>query len=236
MKNNNLKKLLLLSMIAFTLNKKNVSAKELNDYLTDQINYYKENPDKIDYDLNEKITIDNRGNEYKADLYYSVSNLDNKLGDFVYVWGIGNANSFGTGESVKNLNYDEEYIPRVIVGVKSQNEYPYAIANYDEETKTTGEIIGWFKDSNVSTRIIHNYNVIESPIVSYLKFNDNADETYTKLNDKVSIKIDYSIQKLPNGFFMKDGYYVDKSSETIIRQTLSDKQIKKLSKYKIKNN
>ena len=239
MNKNKLKKALILSLIAFTLNKKEVSAKELNDYLHEQLSYYKENPIMIDYDLNEEKLLYQGGYGLNMDIGYTISKLHNELGDFVYVSGIGNTSSDGSGEEVEIVNYasEGEFVPRVIVGVKSENEYPYAIASYDEKKQEPTKIIGWFKDEDVITRAHKNYDVIEAPVCSVVRHINDMNGISVRLVNDIGIKTYYSDKNLPKGYYLSsNGYYVKEDSLTLKRQKLTDEQMKGLSKYKIKNN
>ena len=240
MNKNNLRKALLVGAIALTFSKKDVSAKDLNDYLIDQLKYYKENPIMIDYDMNEDILLYQGGYGLNMDMGYTVTDFENKLGDFVYVSGVGNTASDGAGKEVEIQNYESqgEYaVPRVIVGVKSENEYPFAIAEYDMETKMPAGIIGWFKDEDVITRGIKSYNVIEAPVYSTIKRIGEMDGISFRVAKNAGIKTYYSDKNMPKGYHLsKNGYYVDDDSLNIRRQKLNDEQMKSLSKYKIKNN
>ena len=238
MEKKQLKKIILLSMLSLCLNKKEVNAKELYEYVSDQVKYYKEHPDNLEYDLLEKDKLFlKRGFKSNEPINYSVSTLEPKLGDFVYVWGCGNETSDGIGkETVDVTPTSYEYDAKVIVGIKSDSSYPYALADYDIEEDKLGEVIGWFKKDNISVRVLNYADVIEAPIVKNITFNDLADNSYRKINGNYSIKLSYSKKDMPEGYYLsKDGYYVDESSITSKRQTLDEENIKKLSKYKIKN-
>ena len=229
---NKLKKALLLSAIALCLNKENVDAKTLDDYLQEQIEFYKENPDYIELDLHkDEILIENRGNSYFGLVNYSVSNLEPKIGDYVYVWGKGKETSDGRGIETKDLTPTvEEYQAKVIVKVKPNEEYPYAIASVNEDNSLS-DIIGWFKKDNLSVRVLNYSNVIEAPIVKDLEYNSLADDSYTKINDNYSIKVFYSKSKLKEDYYLnQNGLYVDEYYSSVKRQRLDDEKIKELKK------
>ena len=235
----NIKKTLILSLITFSLTKENVDAKTLNDYLNDQVKYYTENPLMMEYDINQNIMLYQGGYGLNLDLGGTVTKFDHQLGDFVYVNGIGNIASDGTGKEIEITHYESEgeFIPRVIVGIKSNSKYPYAIANYDEDTKSPTSIVGWFKDESIVTRGIKNYEVIEAPVYLSIKHKSKGDKGYTKIANDIYLKTYYSDINLPKGYYLNNnGYYVNKDSLQIKRQSLNNEQMKLLKKYKIDNN
>ncbi|MBR1416847.1 MAG: hypothetical protein IJ572_03420 [Bacilli bacterium] len=264
MKKNTLKKALLTTVMTSLLsNSLNVYASDdLDSYLDDAIKYYQENPEKMEEDANkDEIVVDERGNKNFEKVAFKLKDIKNKLGDICYFKSdsIGNENSLGTGVPTKNFYVGGPvgYRIGVIVGVKSDAPYPFAIAKFDKETNQIGDIIGWYKDEDVFTQCDTYAETIEKPIVKYVTFGNidqfdvvvdedgnfhNENETfwlpygYTALDDnnRHGVCIGYSSSER----FGFDNYY-DKWVSKIKFDVRSQVDVSKLElakKYNIKSN
>lgn len=150
---------------------------------------------------------------------------DTKLGDIVEVFGRGKASSLGTGNSTKEYKGEENM---VVVGIKSTNPYPYAIAPIYEDG-SLGEVIGWFKKENIlsretTTKKVKHGDVIREVInatqtsIYYneekkawepeLSIPDNQD--YEWLGEKQAVKLYYEMPEIPQPY---DYYYYGSYNE-----------------------
>lgn len=73
---------------------------------------------------------------------------DSEVGDIVEVNGIGKLSSDGTGNDTKLY----KNVLMVVVGVKSNSLYPYALAPLYSDG-TLGEVTGWFKRESILSKI-----------------------------------------------------------------------------------
>lgn len=89
---------------------------------------------------NEKPKIEKEVLSYEEDI---------ELGDIVEVYGIGNSRTDGSGISSREFNGDAF----AVVGIKTNQEYPYAIASVSN-TGDVGHIVGWFKKSCLKSRYV----------------------------------------------------------------------------------
>ena len=142
------------------------------------------------------------------------------------------------------MDFDLEYETKgVIVGVKSNAEYPFAIAEYNEETNEIGSIIGWFKDKDVVSIIDIYSNTKERSVSKYLtkkdifniKLNErNKEIDNTPINNKFSIKIDYSNEE--KNKMLNNGYIIDGDKYISKIKTNKKSKVNLTKDYKIKNN
>lgn len=264
MKKIRLKKALLASAIAMILSHaENVNAEEniMDKYLDEQIKFYKEHPEAIAEDAEKyEIVIDSRGKAYTQLVSHSIEDVKSEFGDIAYipVTSVGNAAS--TGDRKFTKNFDDfglgiGYKPVAVVGVKSNAEYPFAVAEYDKETNTVGDIIGWFKDEDVYARFDNYSEVIEMPISKYITYGNifdfDIDENghlvnhsymlpydYTPLDENYrhGLKIGYS-QEEKDGYYSSysEGLYVSEEKESL-RAKLDSKNLELVLKFNIRNN
>lgn len=257
-----LKKTLLASIVAFFLaNPEKIYAEEniMEKYLEEQLNFYKEHPEALEEDAEiGEIVIDSRGETYKKLVANSIKNMENEFADIacIDVTSIGNASSTGDGNPTKNLDplgNGMGYKLVAIVGVKAGSKYPFAIAEYDKETNTIGNIIGWFKDEDVYAYCNEYSEVIEMPISKYITYGNIFDfdvdsngnminhsytlpYNYTAIeeNHRHGIRIGYTQQEKEGYYSTCDGLYVSKDRETY-KATLDSKNLELVLKFNIKN-
>ena len=220
-----LKKALLLGALISTISSSKVYSSEINfdEYLKEQIEYYKENEKELEKDIKKQEIIIKEGTKISSILVgHDIQNDKQEYLDLVIIKGIGNASS--NGDSNYTMDFDLEYETKgVIVGVKLNAEYPFAIAEYNEETNEIGSIIGWFKDKDVVSIIDIYSNTKERSISKYLtkqdifniKLNErNKEIDNTPINNKFSIKIDYSNEEknkmINNGYIIDGDKYISK--------------------------
>ena len=240
-----LKKALLLGALISTISSSKVYSSEINfdEYLKKQIEYYKENEKELEKDIKKQEIIIKEGNKISSILVgHDIQNDKQEYLDLVIIKGIGNASS--NGDSNYTMDFDLEYETKgVIVGVKSNAEYPFAIAEYNEETNEIGSIIGWFKDKDVVSIIDIYSNTKERSVSKYLtkkdifniKLNErNKEIDNTPINNKFSIKIDYSNEE--KNKMLNNGYIIDGDKYISKIKTNKKSKVNLTKDYKIKNN
>ena len=141
---------LLLGMITSLLaSQEVVDAKEFSDYYKEKMEYYLNNPDEISVDARKGEIVIETGKEQEYTTFISHVTCDNlKIGDIVTLDGIGNASSDGSGKATKEMEFYDCTLG-VIVGIKNNYEYPYAVAKYDKDNDNIEDIIGWFKKESL---------------------------------------------------------------------------------------
>lgn len=240
-----LKKALLLGALISTISSSKVYSSEINfdEYLKEQIEYYKENEKELEKDIKKQEIIIKEGTKISSILVgHDIQNDKQEYLDLVIIKGIGNASS--NGDSNYTMDFDLEYETKgVIVGVKSNAEYPFAIAEYNEEKNEIGSIIGWFKDKDVVSIIDIYSNTKERSISKYLtkqdifniKLNErNKEIDNTPINNKFSIKIDYSNEE--KNKMINNGYIIDGDKYISKIKTNKKSKVNLTKDYKIKNN
>lgn len=231
-------------------------------YLEKEFEYYKEHPEKLKEDTDKRETIiDLRGNSYRKLISHRIIEIENEFLDMAYLssYAIGNASSTGDGVPTKDFRtpgYPRGWISVAIVGVKSKAKYPFAVAEYDYEANTIGDIIGWFKDEDIRGHYEVYGEVIEMPVSKYLTFGNiddfDIDETghisncsfwlpfgYTPLveNYRYGIRIHYtSEEKEGYSSDTREGLYIPIDNVEEIRGKLDEKNHQLVLKFGIKNN
>lgn len=240
-----LKKALLLGALISTISSSKVYSSEVNfdEYLKEQIEYYKANEEELEKDVKKQEIIIKEGTKINRVLVgHDIQNDKQEYLDIVLIKGIGNASS--NGDSNYTIDFGLEYETKgVIVGVKSNAEYPFAIAEYNEETNEIGSIIGWFKDKDVVSIIDIYSNTKERSVSKYLtkkdifniKLNErNKGIDNTPINNKFSIKIDYSNEE--KNKMINNGYIIDSDKYISKIKTNKKSKVNATKDYKIKNN
>jgi len=233
-------------------------------YLQKEYEYYKANPNALEEDAQKyEIVIDPRGRTYRELVSEKIKDIENEFGDIAYIstHSTGNEASTGDREIIQPIYESwqiEAWHPVAIVGVKSDREYPFAVAEYDEETNTIGEIIGWYKDEDIRSHYYEYADVIEMPVSKYVSYGNidsfDIDENfemcnfmyrlpggygYTSLveNNRYGIRIDYTSEG-KEGYYSwsNSGIYVPIEDREEVRGKLDEKNLELTKKFGIKNN
>lgn len=234
MKKLSLKKGIILGIIAINVPTIKANATiNLDSYLEKEIAYYNEYPNMIEVDFGKTIVIDERKNKNtitKEDLV-----CYNDFANICYIKTSSTGNSEASGKGYKTTLdklYKEDLISGVIVGVKKNSEYPFAIASYDKDTNEIGSVIGWFKESSILSVIEIEYATIEIPITKHI---DYMKDGYTLIDEEnnIGIKVDYSDYEFKDYYInYNDGVYESKNGNIKVKK-IDNININK--KYNIKN-
>lgn len=204
--------LLLGTITSLLASSKVVNAKEFSDYYNEKMEYYLNNPDEMLVDAEKGEIVIETGKEQKFTTFIShVTSDDLKIGDIVTLSDIGNAFSDGSGIDTKEMNFYDCTLG-VIVGIKNNYEYPYAIARYDKDNNNAEDVIGWFKQDSLHNTEKLTANAIERTKTMQLTCGLVADE---ESNDVVFASPDvHRIGDTSYGLYfdyadeVPDGYYV----------------------------
>lgn len=226
-------------------------------YLEEQLNYYKKHPQKVEIDIEkQEIVINSRGEKYKELIEDIIIDTENEFADIacIQVTSIGNEFSTGNGKPTDPLGDGKGYEVVAIVKVKKGAKYPFAVAKYNEETNTIGNIIGWFKDEDIYAKYGNYADVIEMPISKYITYGNIDDfgidsngnminDSYTlppyytqiEENRRHGIKVDYTQQK-KEGYYSHNiaGLYISQE-QNLSRTKLDSENIEKVLKMNIRN-
>ena len=221
---------LLLGMITGLLaSSKVVEAKDFSDYYKEKMEYYINNPDEILVDARKGEIVIETGEEQEFTTFIShVSKAnDLKLGDIVTLSGVGNSSCDGSGIDTKEIEFNNSTSTLgVVVGIKNDYEDPYAIATYNKDNDTVGDVIGWFKKDSLYSTDKFTATAIERTKTMQLACGLDADE---ESNDVVfagpdvhrigdtsyGIVFDYA-DEVPDGYyvcFYDLSYWVKKDTE-----------------------
>ena len=123
-------------------------------------------------------------------------NKDLEIGDIVNVLDFGNSRSDGSG--VETIVYFNETL--AIVGIKSDAEFPYALAKIKEDG-TLSDVVGWFKGRNLKSRTVFSSTIDYADVLKTIVDKDSVNlyETtwitdgtcYYELGDDYAIKAEY---------------------------------------------
>lgn len=180
---NKLKRALIISMLLFLLDNNKSNAMDENDkqkYLEEQIDYFKNHKEELDKYVKskEEILLEERNNTYIEEVSKCIEDIPQEIGDICYY----KANTrFGYSPNVirrEQIVDDNELIgwkQGIIINIKEGTNMPIAICEYDEETNTIGNFLGWAKDEDVDTQTIGYSEVIENDLVATVEHGNFAD-------------------------------------------------------------
>ena len=227
--NKNIKKAAILSLILLLLDGNTIEAKNFVDketrdkYIEEQIKYFKIHPKEAEAlaKSGKEIVLEKHNKSSVMDVYTYIEDIPQEVGDICYYKAnvIFGKNPKELRKTNKDMKKPSGWRKGIIINICNNTNLPMGICEYDEETNTVGEFLGWASDRDVNTQMKGYAEAIENDIVADISFGNFCGWNNTYIDEN-----GYFIEEDPE-YYLPIGYEpIDETSEHGIRVHYSEKE------------